>query len=121
MITIETIINSRVHKEQGFNKLFNYEKKLEIMNMLVLPIAEQFLKENDCLREFIDNYNSYNKIKAKNLDEILFKYKKSSIYNIISGGFSWIETPQGSIYWSKKSRNYYIFLSNFLHKDVNLI
>jgi len=55
----------------------------------------QFLIDNDCLEEYVENVHDYcDKHNIKIKDFMLMDH------SVISGAFSWIDTPQGNDFWA---------------------
>ena len=76
----------------------------------MIKILRDFLIENNCLDEFIEN--------AKNCEEgAWYNEEPSEICGIISASFSWTRTSQGYNYWNKLDYKFnYLFIESSMEE-----
>ena len=66
----------------------------------IIAKFEEFLKENNCYEEFVENFDL--NVAMKSIDKFYSTYTESSNFDdLVSGAFQWYQSEQGDEFWEE--------------------
>lgn len=119
-ISLKEIICGRLAKESyrhemriSLNSICESNSYHKIRSLFLLRYIESFFNNNNLLNDVINNIKKGRGIYAENLHDMFLKHNISAI-SLLTCGFDWSKTVQGSLFWAKINRKYINFLNDII-------